>query len=88
MAAGALCYFGADTATAITGIAGPSGERRKAQGTVCFTVLLEMAEQPLETSGCPGTGRDIRERSTTVMHLKAAAHPSERYPGLTPDGEI
>jgi nicotinamide-nucleotide amidase len=71
MAGGALNRFGADTAIAITGIAGPGGGTDdKPVGTVCFTVKLADGETFTRTIRLPGNRSDIRERSTTVaMHL-------------------
>jgi nicotinamide-nucleotide amidase len=71
MADGALHRFGADTAIAITGIAGPGGGTEdKPVGTVCFTVKLADGETVTRTLRMPGDRADIRERSTTVaMHL-------------------
>jgi nicotinamide-nucleotide amidase len=71
MAAGALQRFRADTAVAITGIAGPDGGTEdKPVGTVCFTVALADGECSTRTLRLPGNRADIRERSTTVaMHL-------------------
>ena len=75
MAAGALRRFGADTAVATTGIAGPSGgTEEKPVGTVCFSVMLsppgEQARTQTRTLRLPGNRSDVRERSTTVaMHL-------------------
>lgn len=71
MAAGALQRFGADTAVAITGIAGPGGgTEAKPVGTVCFTVRLQDGRANTRTLLLPGNRSDIRERSTTVaMHL-------------------
>jgi nicotinamide-nucleotide amidase len=71
MAAGALRRFEADTAVAITGIAGPDGGTPdKPVGTVCFTVALADGGFSTRTIRLPGNRADIRERSTTVaMHL-------------------
>ncbi len=71
MAKGVLKRFGADTAVAITGIAGPGGgTQEKPVGTVCFTVLLADGHTDTRTLRLPGNRSDVRERSTTVaMHL-------------------
>ncbi len=71
MADGAMSRFGADTAIAITGIAGPrGGTDDKPVGTVCFTVRLADGETFTRTIRLPGDRPDIRERSTTVaMHM-------------------
>jgi len=71
MAAGALSRFGADTAVAITGIAGPGGgSAEKPVGTVCFSVMLGDGTTHTRTLLLPGNRSDVRERSTTVaMHL-------------------
>ena len=70
MAAGALRRFDADTAVAITGIAGPGGgTEEKPVGTVCFSVGRPTAA-PDPHLRLPGNRADIRDRSTTVaMHL-------------------
>ena len=71
MAAGALRRFQADTAIAITGIAGPGGgTKEKPVGTVCFSVMLTPGRTFTRTARLPGNRADIRERSTTVaLHL-------------------
>jgi nicotinamide-nucleotide amidase len=71
MADGALSRFGADTAIAITGIAGPGGGTKdKPVGTVCFTVNLTDGGTSTRTLRLPGDRSDIRERATTVaMHM-------------------
>jgi nicotinamide-nucleotide amidase len=71
MAAGALRRFDADTAVAITGIAGPDGgTEEKPVGTVCWNVQLADGRSITRTVHLPGDRADIRDRSTTVaMHL-------------------
>jgi nicotinamide-nucleotide amidase len=71
MASGALKRFNADTAVAITGIAGPGGgTAEKPVGTVCFTVKLAGGLTTTRTVQLPGNRSDIRERATTVaMHM-------------------
>ncbi|HZC13905.1 MAG TPA: competence/damage-inducible protein A [Thermoleophilaceae bacterium] len=71
MAAGALVRFGADTAIAITGIAGPEGgSEDKPVGTVVWSVKLGSGETLTRRALLPGDRTDIRDRSTTVgMHL-------------------
>ena len=71
MAEGALRRFEADTAVAITGIAGPEGgTEEKPVGTVCWSVKLADGRGTTRTIRLPGDRADIRDRSTTVaMHL-------------------
>ena len=71
MADGALLRFAADTAVAITGIAGPGGGTdAKPVGTVCFCVKTRDGAAITTTRRLPGNRADIRERSTTIaMHL-------------------
>lgn len=71
MADGALRRFEADTAIAITGIAGPGGGTEdKPVGTVCWSVKLADGRALTRTAVLPGDRVDIRDRSTTVaMHL-------------------
>jgi nicotinamide-nucleotide amidase len=71
MAEGALKRFEADTAVAITGIAGPDGgSEEKPVGTVCWSLKLADGRSLTRTVRLPGDRADIRDRSTTVaMHL-------------------
>jgi nicotinamide-nucleotide amidase len=71
MAEGALRRFDADTAVAVTGIAGPGGGTPdKPVGTVCWCVRLGEGKSLSRTLLLPGDRSDIRDRSTTVaMHL-------------------
>jgi nicotinamide-nucleotide amidase len=71
MAAGALRRFGADTAVATSGIAGPGGgSAEKPVGTVCFCVRLADGTTLTRTVHLPGDRADVRERATTVaFHL-------------------
>ena len=71
MADGALGRFGADTAAAITGIAGPDGgTEAKPVGYVCWCVKTTDGRSMLRDTRLPGGRADVRDRSTTVaMHL-------------------
>lgn len=71
MALGAVERFGADTAVAITGVAGPDGgTAEKPVGTVWFCVRLAEGVTVIRSLQLPGARPDVRERSTTVaMHL-------------------
>ena len=87
MAAGALRRFEADTAIAITGIAGPGGgTEEKPVGTVCFSVMLADGRTVTRTARLPGNRADIRERSTTVaFHLLRRALSGEHQPVVARD---
>ena len=87
MAQGALRRFGADTAVATTGIAGPGGGTKdKPVGTVCFSVMLADGPKLTRTLLLPGNRSDIRERSTTVaMHLLRRALLGAKDPAVLQD---
>jgi nicotinamide-nucleotide amidase len=87
MAEGALKRFGADTAVATTGVAGPGGGTRdKPVGTVCFCVMLADGPTLTRTLQLPGNRSDIRERSTTVaMHLLRRALLGAKDPAVLQD---
>jgi nicotinamide-nucleotide amidase len=71
MADGALERFSADTAVAITGIAGPGGgSEEKPVGYVCWAVKTSEGGSLVRDARLPGDRAEIRDRSTTVgMHL-------------------
>jgi nicotinamide-nucleotide amidase len=71
MADGALARFSADTAVAITGIAGPGGgTEAKPVGYVCWCVRLGDGRSMSRDIRLPGDRAEVRDRSTTVaMHL-------------------
>jgi nicotinamide-nucleotide amidase len=71
MAEGALERFEADTAVAITGVAGPGGGTdEKPVGLVCWCVKLGDGSVLVRDVRLPGDRNEIRDRSTTVaMHL-------------------
>jgi nicotinamide-nucleotide amidase len=87
MALGALHRFGADTAVATTGIAGPGGGTEdKPVGTVCFSVMLADGPRLTRTLLLPGNRSDVRERSTTVaMHLLRRTLRGAKDPALLED---
>lgn len=71
MADGALARFGADTAIAITGVAGPGGgSEAKPVGYVCWSVKTSDGRVAALDRRLPGNRAEVRDRSTTVaMHL-------------------
>ena len=71
MADGALARFGADTAVAVTGVAGPGGgSEAKPVGYVCICVKTSDGNVLARDPRLPGDRAEIRDRSTTVaMHL-------------------
>jgi nicotinamide-nucleotide amidase len=72
MADGALTRFpGADTAAAVTGVAGPGGgTEAKPVGYVCWCVKTSDGRSMIRDTRLPGGRGDVRDRSTTVaMHL-------------------
>jgi nicotinamide-nucleotide amidase len=82
MADGALRRFEADTAVAITGIAGPGGgTEEKPVGYVCWSVKLGDGSVLARDTRLPGDRAEIRDRSTTVgMHLLRRVLRGEESP--------
>jgi nicotinamide-nucleotide amidase len=71
MADGALARFEANTAVAITGVAGPGGgTEAKPVGYVCWAVKAADGGSLVRDARLPGDRAEVRDRSTTVgMHL-------------------
>jgi nicotinamide-nucleotide amidase len=71
LADGALARFEADTAVAITGVAGPGGgSEEKPVGYVCWCIRTSDGRELARDTRIPGDRNEIRDRSTTVgMHL-------------------
>jgi nicotinamide-nucleotide amidase len=71
MVDGALARFAADTAVAITGVAGPGGgTEAKPVGYVCWAAKLGDGSKLVRDALLPGDRAEVRDRSTTVgMHL-------------------
>ena len=82
MADGALARFEADTAVAITGVAGPGGGTEdKPVGYVCWSVKTAAGRELARDTRIPGDRNEIRDRSTTVaMHLLRRTLRSEDAP--------
>ena len=82
MAAGALERFEADTAGAITGVAGPGGgSDAKPVGYVCWSVKLGDGTTLARDSRLPGDRDEVRDRSVAVaMHLLRRALRGEESP--------
>ena len=82
MASGALDRFGADTAVAITGVAGPGGgTEEKPVGFVSWCVKLADGTTLARQIRLPGDRTEVRDRSTAVgMHLLRRALRGEGSP--------
>jgi nicotinamide-nucleotide amidase len=82
MADGALARFGADTAVAITGVAGPGGgSETKPVGYVCWSVKRSDGAVLARDTRLPGDRAEVRDRSTTVaMHLLRRLLRGEEFP--------
>ena len=82
LADGALERFGADTALAITGIAGPDGgTAEKPVGYVCWCAKRSDGAVLARDITLPGDRNDIRDRSTTVgMHLLRRLLLGQEFP--------
>jgi nicotinamide-nucleotide amidase len=82
MADGALGRFGADTAIAITGVAGPGGgTEAKPVGYVCWCAKRADGAVLARDVRLPGDRAEVRDRSTTVgMHLLRRLLRGEEIP--------
>jgi nicotinamide-nucleotide amidase len=82
MADGALRRFDADTAVAITGVAGPGGgTEAKPVGYVCWCAKRADGAVLARDTRLPGDRAEIRDRSTTVaMHLLRRLLRGEEFP--------
>jgi nicotinamide-nucleotide amidase len=82
MADGALRRFDADTAIAITGVAGPGGgSDEKPVGYVCWCAKRGDGGVLARDVRLPGDRAEIRDRSTTVgMHLLRRLLRGEEFP--------